>query len=142
MTMFTSKPPTCAGRTLALPRKDRDIRYLRPLGNSDIARFFAWISHSTRFLGRLRQLPVVEAGAEAADHRLRMFRALVVAEVVVGQPECLGQLYRTRRFSIGAFPVCRPITRSKGNTVKGSPDQPHAAYAFGNDTAATCRHST
>ena len=35
--MFTSKPPTCAGRTLALPRKDRDIRYLRPLGNSDIA---------------------------------------------------------------------------------------------------------
>ena len=37
MTMFTSKPPTCAGRTLALPRKDRDIRYLRPLGNSDIA---------------------------------------------------------------------------------------------------------
>ena len=41
MTMFTSKPPTCAGRTLALPRKDRDIRYLRPLGNSDIATFFA-----------------------------------------------------------------------------------------------------
>ena len=37
--MFTSKPPTCAGRTLALPRKDRDIRYLRPLGNSDIAVF-------------------------------------------------------------------------------------------------------
>ena len=37
VTMFTSKPPTCAGRTLALPRKDRDIRYLRPLGNSDIA---------------------------------------------------------------------------------------------------------
>ena len=35
--MFTSKPPTCAGRTLALPRKDRDIRYLRHLGNSDIA---------------------------------------------------------------------------------------------------------
>ena len=29
VTMFTSKPPTCAGRTLALPRKDRDIRYLR-----------------------------------------------------------------------------------------------------------------
>ena len=40
--MFTSKPPTCPGRTLALPRKDRDIRYLRPLGNSDIADF---ISH-------------------------------------------------------------------------------------------------
>ena len=38
--MFTSKPPTCAGRTLALPRKDRDIRYLRPLGNSDIAQNF------------------------------------------------------------------------------------------------------
>ena len=35
--MFTSKRPTCAGRTLDLPRKDRDIRYLRPLGNSDIA---------------------------------------------------------------------------------------------------------
>ena len=39
--MFTSKPPTCAGRTLALPRKDRDIRYLRPLGNSDIAFYSA-----------------------------------------------------------------------------------------------------
>ena len=37
--MFTSKPPTCAGRTLALPRKHRDIRYLRPLGNSDIAKY-------------------------------------------------------------------------------------------------------
>ena len=37
MTMFTSKRPTCAGRTLDLPRKDRDIRCLRPLGNSDIA---------------------------------------------------------------------------------------------------------
>ena len=36
-TMFTSEPPTCTGRTLDLPRKDRDIRYLRPLGNSDIA---------------------------------------------------------------------------------------------------------
>ena len=35
--MFTSKRPTCAGRTLDLPRKDRDIRYLRSLGNSDIA---------------------------------------------------------------------------------------------------------
>ena len=35
--MFTSEPPTCTGRTLDLPRKDRDIRYLRPLGNSDIA---------------------------------------------------------------------------------------------------------
>ena len=41
MTMFTSKRPTCAGRTLDLPRKDRDIRYLRPLGNSDIARNIA-----------------------------------------------------------------------------------------------------
>ena len=37
--MFTSKRPTCAGRTLDLPRKDRDIRYLRSLGNSDIADF-------------------------------------------------------------------------------------------------------
>ena len=35
--MFTSKPPTCTGRTLDLPRKHRDIRYLRHLGNSDIA---------------------------------------------------------------------------------------------------------
>ena len=45
--MFTSKPPTCAGRTLALPRKDRDIRYLRPLGNSDIAIFpgLLWLVH-------------------------------------------------------------------------------------------------
>ena len=35
--MFASKPPTCAGRTLDLSRKDSDIRYLRHLGNSDIA---------------------------------------------------------------------------------------------------------
>ena len=45
--MFTSKPPTCAGRTLALPRKDRDIRYLRPLGNSDIASFVGQIPNET-----------------------------------------------------------------------------------------------
>ena len=38
--MFTSKPPTCTGRTLDSPRKDRDIRYLRHLGNSDIAESF------------------------------------------------------------------------------------------------------
>ena len=31
------KPPSCTGRTLDLPRKDRNIKYLRPLGNSDIA---------------------------------------------------------------------------------------------------------
>ncbi len=36
--MFTSKPPTCTGRTLDLSRKDSDIRYLRHLGNSDIAK--------------------------------------------------------------------------------------------------------
>ena len=48
--MFTSKPPTCAGRTLALPRKDRDIRYLRPLGNSDIA---IVLSHDLHFLKRI-----------------------------------------------------------------------------------------
>ena len=38
--MFASKPPTCTGRTLDLSRKDSDIRYLRHLGNSDIARLF------------------------------------------------------------------------------------------------------
>ena len=36
--MFTSKPPTCTGRTLDLSRKDSNIRYLRHLGNSDIAK--------------------------------------------------------------------------------------------------------
>ena len=35
--MFASKPPTCTGRTHDLSRKDSDIRYLRHLGNSDIA---------------------------------------------------------------------------------------------------------
>ena len=35
--VFTSIPSTCAGRTLSLPRKDWDMRYLRPLGNPDIA---------------------------------------------------------------------------------------------------------
>ena len=38
--MFASKPPTCTGRTLDLSRKDSDIRYLRHLGNSDIAKLF------------------------------------------------------------------------------------------------------
>ena len=36
-TMFASTPSTCTRRTLDLPRKDWDIRYLRYLGNSDIA---------------------------------------------------------------------------------------------------------
>ena len=39
-TMFASKPPTCTGRTLDLSRKDSDIRNLRHLGNSDIAKNF------------------------------------------------------------------------------------------------------
>ena len=37
--MFASTPSTCTRRTLDLPRKDWDIRYLRYLGNSDIAIF-------------------------------------------------------------------------------------------------------
>ena len=37
-TMFASTPSTCTRRTLDLPRKDWDIRYLRYLGNSDIAK--------------------------------------------------------------------------------------------------------
>ena len=37
--MFTSTPPICTGRALELSRKDSNIRYLRHLGNSDIARF-------------------------------------------------------------------------------------------------------
>ena len=36
--MFTSEPPICTGRTIDLPRKDWDIKYLRHLGNSDIAK--------------------------------------------------------------------------------------------------------
>ena len=35
--MFTSTPPICTGRALELSRKDSNIRYLRHLGNSDIA---------------------------------------------------------------------------------------------------------
>ena len=38
--MFASTPSTCTRRTLDLPRKDWDIRYLRYLGNSDIALFW------------------------------------------------------------------------------------------------------
>ena len=37
--MFASTPSTCTRRTLDLPLKDWDIRYLRYLGNSDIAQF-------------------------------------------------------------------------------------------------------
>ena len=40
-TMFASTPSTCTRRTLDLPRKDWDIRYLRYLGNSDIAQLQA-----------------------------------------------------------------------------------------------------
>ena len=43
--MFASKPPTCTGRTLDLSRKDSDIRYLRHLGNSDIAINFNALQH-------------------------------------------------------------------------------------------------
>ena len=41
-TMFASTPSTCTRRTLDLPRKDWDIRYLRYLGNSDIAQKTGW----------------------------------------------------------------------------------------------------
>ena len=43
--MFASKPPTCTARTLDLSRKDSDIRYLRHLGNSDIAKKEAGIRY-------------------------------------------------------------------------------------------------
>ena len=52
--MFASKPPTCTGRTLDLSRKDSDIRYLRHLGNSDIAFYLTWKAReygvTTRFI--------------------------------------------------------------------------------------------
>jgi hypothetical protein len=40
-----------------------------------------------RFLSGLSELPIVKPGAEAAGHGLGDFRALVVAEAVVGQPQ-------------------------------------------------------
>ena len=48
--MFASKPPTCTGRTLDLSRKDSDIRYLRHLGNSDIAQDLIGIAVKTHFI--------------------------------------------------------------------------------------------
>ena len=48
------------GRTLDLPRKDWDIRYLRYFGNSDIASFFSkWGTRLSRFLGLQQNLWVV-----------------------------------------------------------------------------------
>ena len=41
--MFTSTPPICTGRALELSRKDSNIRYLRHLGNSDIAENLLWV---------------------------------------------------------------------------------------------------
>ena len=41
--MFTSTPPICTGRALELSRKDSNIRYLRHLGNSDIAEKIAGV---------------------------------------------------------------------------------------------------
>ena len=77
--MFTSKPPTCAGRTLALPRKDRDIRYLRPLGNSDIANFspdgewLAFLVGVTTGVYEVRRVkssggPILSVGPGATPH--------------------------------------------------------------------------
>ena len=65
--MFTSKRPTCAGRTLDLPRKDRDIRYLRPLGNSDIAEllrcYYNFVRpHGALKFGRETRTPAMQAG--------------------------------------------------------------------------------
>ena len=37
------------------------------------------------FLGELGKLPVIETGTEAAGNRLGMFRALVMAKVVIGK---------------------------------------------------------
>ena len=71
MTMFTSKPPTCAGRTLALPRKDRDIRYLRPLGNSDIARKTREVRVDSRGEGHARRAASVPRAGSDAERVLR-----------------------------------------------------------------------
>ena len=49
-TMFASTPSTCTRRTLDLPRKDWDIRYLRYLGNSDIARKLTRVKIGWKYL--------------------------------------------------------------------------------------------
>ena len=63
--MFASTPSTCTRRTLDLPRKDWDIRYLRYLGNSDIA-FFSPDSQWVGFFadGELRKVPVAGGAAQ------------------------------------------------------------------------------
>ena len=79
--MFASKPPTCTGRTLDLSRKDSDIRYLRHLGNSDIA-VFSTLTSEQIDLSRTRARGVADlklfleyarkgprALAEAAEYR-------------------------------------------------------------------------
>ena len=44
-----------------------------------------------RFVGALRELPVVEAGAEAARNGSMVFGAVVVTEAVVGETERFGE---------------------------------------------------
>ena len=44
-----------------------------------------------RFVRALRELPVVEAGAEAARNGLMVFGAVIVAEAVVGETERFGE---------------------------------------------------
>ena len=73
--MFTSKRPTCAGRTLDLPRKDRDIRYLRPLGNSDIANFISGRESARRAdLGHFSDQRIIEAVFSNSSQEIRRQR--------------------------------------------------------------------
>ena len=73
--MFASRPPTCTGRTLDLSRKDSDIRYLRHLGNSDIARNVAtvlWRRASKIGLGDDEVTSALELGYKLGlDHEMR-----------------------------------------------------------------------
>jgi hypothetical protein len=49
------------------------------------------VALSPGFLGALRELPVVEARAEAAGDGLRVLGALIVAKSIVGKAQGLGE---------------------------------------------------
>ena len=125
LAMFTLKPTTCTGRTLDLPRKDWDIRYLRHLGNSDIANYVALLLlpmnvqsasacssmiSKSRTIRWLTRFAAVEA---RSSHRAMVWRAWpvtrAVAELLTPSTRRLAtwsHSLRAQRRPLYAVPVC------------------------------------
>ena len=124
-TMFASTPSTCTRRTLDLPRKDWDIRYLRYLGNSDIARYTTLGNQQLQ--GRILKIGMYRNVLLMPRHSQALLRRAIVEGVTRHEPpRRLGARPYQVTAQIGAGGMGRSTARARSsrqscNPAGGSP---------------------